>query len=934
MSTIRQIIARVDDVKINAFNEETKTAWIAELDGKIALDVMLMSIEDAQRLQYAYPTDLESEPMVKFPHDSLYDLWLGAKIDFANGEYNKYQNSMEMFNAHYGNYVRWFAQFYEPAQGYGNSCRHCSNPPYYISAYALAVSRGFEGTLDQWLASLVGKKVAIRYEGDKVLWRWIREGEEDQEEGEPWTELIDVEALQKSKPVKGVDYFTEEDIESLAEYYVPVGKQDFGEGNTFGLKGYYFTGIDFASKKITLSMKQNEENTEGMNLTWVAGDAISVKNGDYYRLGVIKSVDGNVITLDDFPFSSVFTPTGAWDYDEHCVVSPNKPLSGQIEFGQYSAAFGYGNKIHAKGSVAMGANNTIGASAGSSFALGKQNTVNGSSAAATGYQNTASGDDSFATGTGTTASGQASMASGYHAEAAGKYSRASGNESKATGQSADASGNVTTASGDFSHATGNRTKATATGSAAHNYNTTASGENSFAIGSTTTASGKKAFSSGTSTTASGENSATFGQGTTASGQRAVALGFSSVASGGQAFAGGNSCEASGESSFAIGYKARAKNAYSNALGYLVESVYNSPTMKSQTVVGQYNAGEGTADEQAVFVIGCGTSSDNKDTAARVMESGSLDMVSHKITNVAKGTANADAVNLGQLKTYVNSITAEDVGAATEIHQHSNYASRTWVTEQIEEAQLGGSEVDLSGYAKVEDIPSLDGYATESFVTDKIAEAQLGSGESGDVDVSDFVTDDELSAAVEEALAQAKESGEFDGADGVSVTHEWDDTVLYITSASGTSGYDLQGAAGKDGVGIVSASINGDGELELTLSNGSVAVAGRVVGEDGKDGTGGISREFNSGEISTSSYTYTGGYISKIYHVYVVYTFGSMQFDDVFSMDWTMLPVTGYYELARLCGTDSTYLLKVSKDSSGHPVFESSNCTITRVIGYY
>ena len=30
------------------------------------------------------------------------------------------------------------------------------NPPYYISAYGLAVKRGFVGTLDQWLASLVG----------------------------------------------------------------------------------------------------------------------------------------------------------------------------------------------------------------------------------------------------------------------------------------------------------------------------------------------------------------------------------------------------------------------------------------------------------------------------------------------------------------------------------------------------------------------------------------------------------------------------------------------------------------------------------------------------------------------------------------------------------------------------------------------------------
>ena len=32
------------------------------------------------------------------------------------------------------------------------------NPPYYITAYGLAVKRGFKGTLDEWIASLKGEK--------------------------------------------------------------------------------------------------------------------------------------------------------------------------------------------------------------------------------------------------------------------------------------------------------------------------------------------------------------------------------------------------------------------------------------------------------------------------------------------------------------------------------------------------------------------------------------------------------------------------------------------------------------------------------------------------------------------------------------------------------------------------------------------------------
>lgn len=118
MVTISEIIERVDDTKPNAFTAKTKMAWIGELDGKIAADVMMMNIVEVRQLEYSYPEDLTSQPLVDFPHDSIYDLWLGAKIDFENGEYTKYQNSMEQFNAHYGNFVRWFASTYEPAQGY------------------------------------------------------------------------------------------------------------------------------------------------------------------------------------------------------------------------------------------------------------------------------------------------------------------------------------------------------------------------------------------------------------------------------------------------------------------------------------------------------------------------------------------------------------------------------------------------------------------------------------------------------------------------------------------------------------------------------------------------------------------------------------------------------------------------------------------------
>lgn len=58
--------------------------------------------------------------------------------------------------------------------------------------------------------------------------------------------------------------------------------------------------------------------------------------------------------------------------------------------------------------------------------------------------------------------------------------------------------------------------------------------------------------------------------------------------------------------------------------------------------------------------------------------------------------------------------------------------------------------------------------------------------------------DVLPDVLDEALAEAKASGKFDGKDGMSCAHNWDGTILTITSASGSSSVDLKGDKGDKG----------------------------------------------------------------------------------------------------------------------------------------
>lgn len=84
---------------------------------------------------------------------------------------------------------------------------------------------------------------------------------------------------------------------------------------------------------------------------------------------------------------------------------------------------------------------------------------------------------------------------------------------------------------------------------------------------------------------------------------------------------------------------------------------------------------------------------------------------------------------------------------------------------------------------------------------------------------------ELTNAINNALDQAKQSGDFDGDDGISATHSWNGTTLTITSASGTSSANLKGEKGEkgeDGTGVtILGSFETENELISTRPVGSV-----------------------------------------------------------------------------------------------------------------
>lgn len=88
-----------------------------------------------------------------------------------------------------------------------------------------------------------------------------------------------------------------------------------------------------------------------------------------------------------------------------------------------------------------------------------------------------------------------------------------------------------------------------------------------------------------------------------------------------------------------------------------------------------------------------------------------------------------------------------------------------------------------------------------------------------------------------------------GSDGVSATHRWEGTKLYVTSASGTTSADLKGEDGQDGQDGKSPSFKlENGTIYGSYNDGQTwTPLGYVQGADGKDGTQVVA---NNGEATT------------------------------------------------------------------------------------
>ena len=113
--TVFEAISEIDAVKPNSYDQTQKIKWLSTLDGVIKAEI-IDTHEGGENIDFCgySPKKLSATLLVPAPYDDIYIRYLEMQIDYANGEYGKYNNSKVMYNEIYSAFKKHYNRTHMP----------------------------------------------------------------------------------------------------------------------------------------------------------------------------------------------------------------------------------------------------------------------------------------------------------------------------------------------------------------------------------------------------------------------------------------------------------------------------------------------------------------------------------------------------------------------------------------------------------------------------------------------------------------------------------------------------------------------------------------------------------------------------------------------------------------------------------------------------
>ena len=109
-------INRVDALKFNTYSNSEKVEWLSQLDNSIKNLIIDTHEggEDVVFTGYDDTTDMNTVLLVPAPFDQVYLRWLESQIDYHNGEFDKFNASIIMYNTAFDAYANFYKRNHMP----------------------------------------------------------------------------------------------------------------------------------------------------------------------------------------------------------------------------------------------------------------------------------------------------------------------------------------------------------------------------------------------------------------------------------------------------------------------------------------------------------------------------------------------------------------------------------------------------------------------------------------------------------------------------------------------------------------------------------------------------------------------------------------------------------------------------------------------------
>ena len=113
---IMEAISRTDGLKQNSYTQKEKIVWLNKLDGMVKR-LIIDTHEGGEAVSfvgYTEETPPDTQLLIPEPFTDVYQRWLEAQIDLANGEYDKYNAVIKLFNAEYQAFAADYNRNHKP----------------------------------------------------------------------------------------------------------------------------------------------------------------------------------------------------------------------------------------------------------------------------------------------------------------------------------------------------------------------------------------------------------------------------------------------------------------------------------------------------------------------------------------------------------------------------------------------------------------------------------------------------------------------------------------------------------------------------------------------------------------------------------------------------------------------------------------------------